>query len=98
MAHAKTRTFRSGNSEAVRLPKEVAFGEDGLELTVIRTGDVVTIYPARNKWQAALARLAELPPLAPEHHFIREPFEAPLRFGEAEDECTSSTPASSSTS
>ena len=29
MAIAKTRTFRSGNSEAVRLPKDAAFGEGG---------------------------------------------------------------------
>ena len=27
MAVAKTRTFRSGNSEAIRLPKDVAFGK-----------------------------------------------------------------------
>jgi len=27
MTIAKMRTFRSGNSEAIRLPKEVAFGE-----------------------------------------------------------------------
>jgi virulence-associated protein VagC len=28
MTIAKTRTFRSGNSEAVRLPKDIAFGDD----------------------------------------------------------------------
>ena len=47
MTIAKTRTFRSGNSEAVRLPKDVAFGE-GVELVVVRSGDVVTLYPADN--------------------------------------------------
>ena len=45
MTIAKTRTFRSGNSEAVRLAKDAAFGE-GVELVVIRSGDVVTLYPA----------------------------------------------------
>jgi antitoxin VapB len=45
MTITKTRTFRSGNSEAVRLPKDAAFGE-GVELVVIRSGDVVTLYPA----------------------------------------------------
>lgn len=35
----------SGNSEAVRLPKEVAFGP-GVELVIARSGDVMTIYPA----------------------------------------------------
>ena len=54
MATVTTRTFRSGNSEAVRLPKEVAFGRD-VELTVVRSGDVLTIYPK----QASMAELVE---------------------------------------
>ena len=45
MSKARTKAFRSGNSIAVRLPKEVAF-EDGAELVVERSGDIVTIYPA----------------------------------------------------
>jgi hypothetical protein len=32
MSVAKGRTFRSGNSEALRLPKDVAFGADVEEL------------------------------------------------------------------
>ena len=42
MTIAKTRTFRSGNSEVIRLPKDVAFGED-LELVLVRSGDVLTV-------------------------------------------------------
>ena len=42
MAVARSRTFRSGNSQAVRLPKNVAFGDD-LELVLVRSGDVLTI-------------------------------------------------------
>ncbi len=45
MSTVRTKAFRSGNSIAVRLPKEVAF-EDGTELVVERSGDIVTIYPA----------------------------------------------------
>jgi antitoxin VapB len=45
MTTIKTRTFKSGNSEAVRLPKEIAFGE-GVELIAERSGDVLTLYPA----------------------------------------------------
>jgi antitoxin VapB len=41
-----SRTFKSGNSEAVRLPKGVAYGAE-IEVTIIRSGDVLTIYPAR---------------------------------------------------
>src|SRR6202048_4066531 len=46
MAVADSRTFRSGNSEAVRLPRNVAFGRE-VEVTIVRSGDVLTIYAAR---------------------------------------------------
>lgn len=55
-----TRTFRSGNSEAVRLPRDVAFGRD-VELTVVRSGDVLTIYPARPPVARLIQDLAALP-------------------------------------
>ena len=45
MARARTRTFRNGNREAIRLLRDVAFGED-VELMIVRSGDVMTIYPA----------------------------------------------------
>ena len=56
----KTRTFRSGNSEAIRLPRNVAFGED-VELVIVRSGDVLTIYPAANSIPDMIARLKALP-------------------------------------
>ena len=37
-----TKTFRAGNSEAVRLPKELGFGE-GVEVELTREGDAVVI-------------------------------------------------------
>ena len=58
MTIAKTRTFRSGNSEAV--PKHVSFGE-GVELVVVRSGDVVTLYPAATSIPEMIARLDALP-------------------------------------
>jgi antitoxin VapB len=45
MTIARGKTFRSGNSEAVRLPKEVAYGAD-IELVIVRSGEVTTLYPA----------------------------------------------------
>ena len=60
MTVAKTRTFRSGNSEAIRLPKEIAFGED-LELVLVRSGDVLTVYPAATSIPEMIARLQALP-------------------------------------
>ncbi len=61
MTIARSRTFRSGNSEALRLPKDVAFGDD-VELVLIRSGDVMTIYPASTTIPEMLARLRALPP------------------------------------
>ncbi len=53
MTVADSRTFRSGNSEAVRLPRNVAFGRE-VEVTIVRSGDVLTIYPARKRAHPAL--------------------------------------------
>jgi antitoxin VapB len=60
MTISKTRTFRSGNSEAVRLPKDIAFGEN-VELIVVRSGDVVTLYPAEMSVPEMIARLNAMP-------------------------------------
>ena len=70
MTIAKTRTFRSGNSEAIRLPKDVAFGE-GVELVVVRSGDVVTLYPAASSIPEMIACLKALsrPPSIEERDF-----------------------------
>ena len=60
MTTVRTRTFRSGNSEAIRLPKDIAFGED-VELVIVRSGDVMTIYPAATSVPAMIKRLRALP-------------------------------------
>ena len=60
MTVTKTRTFRSGNSEAVRLPKDVAFRKD-VELVIVRSGDVLTLYPAAISIPEMIARLEKLP-------------------------------------
>jgi antitoxin VapB len=57
---ARSKTFRSGNSQAIRLPRDVAFGDD-VELIIVRTGDVMTIYPAATTIPEMLARLRALP-------------------------------------
>ena len=60
MTVASSRTFRSGNSEALRLPRDVAFGE-GVELTLVRSGDVLTIFPQKGTLRDLVARLDALP-------------------------------------
>ncbi len=78
MPIARTRTFRSGNSEALRLPKDVAFG-DNVELMLVRSGDVLTIYPAANTIADMIARLQTLP--VPPSIESREDEELPERPG-----------------
>ena len=78
MTVARSRTFRSGNSEALRLPKDVAYGED-VELVIVRSGNVLTVYPAAMSVPAMAARLRELP--APPYVEEREVDELPERPG-----------------
>jgi antitoxin VapB len=78
MTVVTSRTFRSGNSAAVRLPKEVAYDGD-VEVTIVRSGDVLTIYPTRPTVADMLARLAELP--QPEAVEVRDEETPPERPG-----------------
>ncbi|MBV9510501.1 MAG: AbrB/MazE/SpoVT family DNA-binding domain-containing protein [Caulobacteraceae bacterium] len=78
MGVANSRTFRSGNSEALRLPKDVAFGHE-VELTIIRSGDVLTIFPAKPSIGDLAKRLAALP--APLDIEVRDSEELPEPAG-----------------
>jgi antitoxin VapB len=60
MAVTTSRVFRSGNSEAVRLPRDVAFGRE-MEVTIVRAAEVLTIYPAKPPIAETVRRLAALP-------------------------------------
>ncbi len=78
MTVVTSKTFKSGNSEAVRLPKEVAFGP-GVEVVIERKGDVVTISPKRKSVKEMLAKLRSLP--KPSTIGVREEVEIPERPG-----------------
>ena len=78
MPVARVRTFKSGNSEAVRLPKDLAFGEN-VELVAVRSGDVLTLYPASMSMAEMVRRLSALP--APPSIEEREDLELPERAG-----------------
>lgn len=61
MPTVTSKVFRSGNSEAVRLPKDVAFGAD-IEVTIVRSGDVLTIFPKpRLSVHELVQKLREMP-------------------------------------
>lgn len=78
MTVVRTRTFRSGNSQAIRLPRSVAFSE-GTELVVVRSGEVMTIYPAKMSVHDMLIALQKLP--APPEIEKRDEEEIPERPG-----------------
>ncbi|MFN3389128.1 MAG: type II toxin-antitoxin system VapB family antitoxin [Allosphingosinicella sp.] len=46
----RTRLFRSNRSQAVRLPKEVAFPESVSEVRILREGNRRVIVPADGVW------------------------------------------------
>jgi antitoxin VapB len=56
-----TRAFKSGNSQAVRIPAEIAYADISQELTITRHGDVITIYPARPSMAETIALLSAMP-------------------------------------
>lgn len=78
MPVSRSRTFRSGNSEALRLPRDIAFGVD-VELVLVRSGDVLTVYPAASTIPEMIARLQALP--APPTIEVRDVDDLPERPG-----------------
>jgi antitoxin VapB len=74
-----TRAFKSGNSQAVRIPADLAFEDPSVDLTITRTGDVITIYPARGDLRHAVELLRAMP--KPPNIEQREPIELPDRDG-----------------
>lgn len=69
----RAKVFLTGRSQAVRLPKEVRFGEDQVEVRVRREGNRVILEPL-DEWPAAfLDALGSCP------DFPEPPRRTPLR-------------------
>jgi antitoxin VapB len=62
---SQTRAFKSGNSQAVRIPAEMAYADISQELTITRMGDVITIYPKRGSMKEMVERLRAMPKAPP---------------------------------
>jgi antitoxin VapB len=58
---ATTRAFKSGNSQAIRIPAEIAYEDMSKELTITRNGDVITIHPKRSSVKEAIEKLRSMP-------------------------------------
>lgn len=55
---AVTRIFKNGNSQAVRIPAELAYDRRDLDVEIERIGDELRIRPARRSLEGALAKFA----------------------------------------
>ena len=74
-----TRVFRSGNSQAVRIPAELAYDDPTVELSIHRQGDMLVMYPARPSLRDMVDALRKMPD--PPEVEQREPIEVPEREG-----------------
>jgi antitoxin VapB len=57
MVTKTAKIFRSGNSQAVRIPKE--FQLEGTEVEIRRRGDTLILRPKRKSWASLLESLAK---------------------------------------
>ncbi len=53
-----TRIFKNGNSQAVRIPVDLAYERTDIELEIERVGDEIRIRPARRSLAGVLTRFA----------------------------------------
>jgi antitoxin VapB len=56
---ATTRIFKNGNSQAVRIPAELAYERSDLDVEIERVGDELRIRPARRSLEGALAKFGQ---------------------------------------
>ena len=71
-----TRLFRNGNSQAVRIPKALAFDSVDIEVEIERRGDELVVRPANRPLTGLGAALRKLAPHFRE--FVREqPVQSP---------------------
>ena len=54
-----TRVFKNGNSQAVRIPMDMAYERMDMELEIEREGDEIRIRPARRSLAGVLTKFAK---------------------------------------
>jgi len=57
-----TRAFRNGNSQAVRIPADIAYERTDMDLEIERDGDEIRIRPARRSLSGVLTKFASFSP------------------------------------
>lgn len=56
---ATTKVFKNGNSQAVRIPSELAYSTWDIDLVIERVGDELRIRPAQRRMGDVLGKLAK---------------------------------------
>jgi antitoxin VapB len=59
---ASTKIFKNGNSQAVRIPAEMAYSKWDIDLIIERQGDELRIRPAQRRMGDVLGKLARFSP------------------------------------
>jgi len=59
---SKTRLFKNGNSQAVRIPAELAYKRHDMELEIERIGQEIRIRPARRTLGGVMDKFAAFSP------------------------------------
>lgn len=59
---ANTKLFKNGNSQAVRIPAELAYSTWDVDLVIERQGDELRIRPAQRRMGDVLGKLAKFSP------------------------------------
>jgi antitoxin VapB len=57
-----TRAFKNGNSQAVRIPADMAYERMDMDLEIERNGDEIRIRPARRSLSGVLTKFARFSP------------------------------------
>ncbi len=57
-----TKAFKNGNSQAVRIPADIAYERMDIELEIERDGDEIHIRPVRRSLSGVLTKFAKFSP------------------------------------
>ncbi|MFA6922299.1 MAG: type II toxin-antitoxin system VapB family antitoxin [Gallionella sp.] len=59
---AVTRIFKNGNSQAVRIPAELAYDRTDMDVEIERIGDQIVIRPLRRRLDKVMVKFAQFSP------------------------------------
>lgn len=57
-----TKIFKNGNSQAVRIPAELAYERSDMDVEIERIGDRIVIRPARRRLDQVMVKFAQFSP------------------------------------